>query len=95
MEGDAVKERLEIIFQDIFDDPSLKLRESMTAADVEGWDSLSHINLIVAVEKAFKIRMTTAEVRKLCNVGDFIALISKKAAGLGIANFSSNDVLRQ
>ncbi len=95
MEGHAVKERLEIICQDIFDNPSLKLRENMTAADVEGWDSLSHINLIVAVEKAFKIRMTTAEVRNLANVGDFIALIGKKAAVSGAVNFSSNNVLRQ
>jgi acyl carrier protein len=52
----------------------------MTAADVDGWDSLSHIDLIVAVEKRFRIRLTTGEVRGLNNVGDFIALISRKAA---------------
>ncbi len=80
MEREKVKQRLNAIFEDVFDDPSLKVSDSMTAADVEGWDSLSHINLIVAVEKDFKIKLTTAEVRGLNNVGDFITLIEKKAA---------------
>ena len=78
MDRDAITQRLNLIMQDIFDDPSLKVRDSMTAKDVEGWDSLSHINLIVAVEKEFNIRLTTAEVRRLTNVGDFITLIAKK-----------------
>ena len=80
MDRDIVKERLDPIFQDIFDDPSLHVSDETTAADVDGWDSLSHVNLIVAVEKEFNIRMTTAEVRGLKNVSDFIALISAKAA---------------
>jgi acyl carrier protein len=80
MDRDIVKERLDLIFQDIFDDPSLHVSDETTAADVDGWDSLSHVNLIVAVEKEFNIRMTTAEVRGLKNVSDFIALISAKAA---------------
>ena len=80
MERNIVIQRLNAIFQDIFDDPSLEVRDNMSAADVEGWDSLSHINLIAAVEKEFKIRLVTAEVRRLNNVGDFIVLISKKAA---------------
>jgi acyl carrier protein len=75
-----VKERLIGIFRDVFDDPNLQLNESMTAADVDGWDSLSHINLIVQVEKAFKIKLSTAAVRDLKNVGDFIALISARTA---------------
>lgn len=79
MDRNAVKPRLDTIFRDVFDDPSLEVNGSMMAADVEGWDSLSHINLIVAVEKEFKIRLTTAEVRGLNNVGDLMTLISKKA----------------
>jgi len=75
-----VKQRLTEIFRDVFDDPKLQLSESMTAADVDGWDSLSHINLIVQVEKAFKIKLSTAAVRDLKNVGDFIALISARTA---------------
>lgn len=79
MYRESVQKRLTAIFQDIFDDPSLEVKDEMTAADVDAWDSLSHINLIVATEKEFKIRLTTAEVRGLKNVGDFVALISKKA----------------
>ena len=78
MDLEALKQRLNAVFHDVFDDPTIEVNERMTAADVEGWDSLSHINLIVAVEKEFKIRITTAEVRQLKNVGDFIALIAKK-----------------
>lgn len=73
------KERLNKIFQDIFDDSTIQLRDDMTAKDVEAWDSLTHIDLIVAVEKDFHIRLTTSEVQKLQNVGDFIRLIAEKA----------------
>jgi acyl carrier protein len=79
MEQVTVKPRLNAIFRDIFDDPKLEIRDDMTANDVEGWDSLSHIDLIVAVEKEFKIKLSTGDVRKLNNVGDFVRLISEKA----------------
>jgi acyl carrier protein len=80
MDRETVKQRLGVIFQDVFDDSSLHVRDDMTAADVEGWDSLSHINLVVAVEKDFRIRLTTSEVRGLNHVGDFIDLIARKTA---------------
>ena len=80
MDRDTVAQRFNAILRDVLDDPSLEVRDDLRASDVKGWDSLSHINLIVAVEKEFKIRLTTAEVRRLNNVGDFIALISIKAA---------------
>ena len=70
--------RLTDIFQDIFEDPSIELSDTMMAADVSGWDSLSHINLVLAVEKGFGIKLTTREVKGLENVGDFIHLIEKK-----------------
>jgi acyl carrier protein len=80
MDAATVKLRLNQVFQDIFDDPSLQIREDMTAADIEAWDSLTHIDLIVQVEKQFKIKLSTADVRSLKNVGDFIALVAQKAA---------------
>jgi acyl carrier protein len=80
MERAQVRERLNGIFRDIFDDDSLELNEAMTAAEVAGWDSLSHIDLIVAVEKEFKIKLTTAEIRGLGNAGDFVSVIARKAA---------------
>ena len=72
------KQKLSRIFQEIFDDDSLRIAEEMTAKDVEGWDSLTHVNLIVAVEKSFKVSFSTKEVVALKNVGDFIQLIEKK-----------------
>jgi len=74
------KERIQTVFRDIFDDDSIVLRDDMTAADVENWDSLNHIDMIVAIESEFKIRFTTAEVTSLKNVGELMALVDKKRA---------------
>ena len=73
-------ERIQSVFRDTFDDDGLVLRPEMTADDVEGWDSLMHINLIYAIEQEFKVRFTTAEVTSLKNVGDLITLVEKKQA---------------
>jgi acyl carrier protein len=78
MDKEKIKEELNYVFQKVFDDPSLKIFESMTAKDVEDWDSLSHIRLIVEVEKHFSISLTTKEVKSLPNVGEFIELINRK-----------------
>lgn len=78
MEPEIIKSRLTNVFRDLFDDPKLEISDSTTAADIEGWDSLTHINLIVHVEKEFKIKLSTGDVRGLKNVGDFLALIAKK-----------------
>ena len=76
---DILKE-LQPIFQDVFDDEDIELFDEMTAADVEDWDSLSHITLIHEIEAAFGIRFTTKEVLSTKNVGEFIALIEDKIA---------------
>jgi acyl carrier protein len=73
-----VRAELTGVFRDIFDDGSLELRDDMTAADVEGWDSLTNIDLVVAVEKHFGIKMTTRDVAGLKNVGELVTLVEKK-----------------
>ena len=73
-----VKEKLQEVFQDVFDDDEIELTDEMTAEDVEAWDSLTHVQLIVAVEKAFGVKFSTVEVMKLKNVGEFIKLIEKR-----------------
>jgi acyl carrier protein len=73
-----VQDRLADTIRDVFDDPTLQINRETTAADVEGWDSLTHINLIVAVEKEFRVRFTTAEVTSLKNVGDLIDAVGRK-----------------
>ena len=77
---EQIKEPLTNVFRDVFDDESLELRPELAAPDVENWDSLSHIDLIVAVERQFKVKFTTAEVTSLKNVGELAALIQKKRA---------------
>jgi acyl carrier protein len=75
---DEVKRKLNEIFQQVFDDGSIQINDDMTAKNIEGWDSLTHVNLIVGVEKRFKIAFSTKEVMSLRNVGDFLRLIEKK-----------------
>ena len=75
-------EELQDVFRDVFDDDSLALSESVTADGIEGWDSLMHINLIIAVEKKFGVRFATAEISGLSaegqNVGTFRDLLVRK-----------------
>ena len=74
-------EKLTPIFQDVFDDDEIVLVSDLTAADVDEWDSLSHIRLIVSVEQAFGISFTAAEVSRLENVGEFADLVKSKLNG--------------
>ena len=76
--GSDVLSRITNVFREVFGDPSLNLTPSTTAQDVPGWDSLMHINLIVAIEKEFKTRFTTREITALRNVGDLIDLVNRK-----------------
>jgi acyl carrier protein len=66
------------IFRDLFEDDSLVLDQSTTAADIPDWDSQNHINLILMAEAKFGIRFRTAELDSLKNVGDFASLIGSK-----------------
>lgn len=72
------KERLQEIFRDIFDDDELIIREDMSANDIEDWDSLAQINLIIAIEKEFKVKFKLDEVSNLKNIGEMLELLSKK-----------------
>lgn len=79
MTENEVRPKLGAVFCDIFDNDELRITDTTTAADVEGWDSLTHVNLVVAVEKAFKISFTTKEISALKNVGEFVRLIARKS----------------
>ena len=77
-----VRAELQEIFRQVFDDPTIVLKDDMTAADVEGWDSVTHIDLLIAVERALGIKFATAEMSRLKepdqNIGSFIRLIESK-----------------
>ena len=79
MNDAAVYDKLTTVFRDVFDEDDLALRPGMTADDVDGWDSLSHIRLVLAVSKAFGVKFSASEVGNLKNVGEFADLIKKKA----------------
>ena len=78
MDTPQIYTRLAQIFRDVFDEDSIKVTPELSAKDVDGWDSLTHIRLILTVERAFKIKFSTSEIGKLENVGDLVALIQTR-----------------
>ena len=79
MTREEVYERLNEVFQDIFDDAGLTVEDSTTAADVDGWDSLTHISLLEAVEDEFGISFDMKAIHKLKNVGEMVDLVLELA----------------
>ena len=75
-----VWEKLQPIFRDVLDQPSLMLKPEDNASTVEGWDSLAHVTLVTNIEHEFKIRFALGELAKLKNVGEMIDLILLKLA---------------
>lgn len=71
-------EQLTAIFRDVLDDDSLELRPELTAKEVDGWDSLTHLRLLMSAEKTFRVKFTTAEIGRLENVGDLVNLIQSR-----------------
>ena len=67
------------VFHDVFDDDSIVVTPQLTADQVDEWDSLAHIRLVVAVEKKFGMKFSAAEVGRLKNVGEFVSLIASKS----------------
>ena len=76
---EAVLQKLTGVFREVFDDPALVATAAMTAKDVKRWDSLSHIDMIVAVEEAFGVRIATREATSFKNVGDLARMILAKS----------------
>lgn len=70
------------IFHDVFADDSIELTPGLAAGQVDGWDSFNHLNIIVAVESRFGIKMRTSEIETLTNVGDLVGTIRRKAGCL-------------
>ena len=73
-----IESRLQDIFRRVFDKSDIVIRSDMTAADVDGWDSISNIHMVLAVEKEFNVKFRASEVVRLKNVGDLKAVIKTK-----------------
>jgi acyl carrier protein len=71
-------EQLNIIFRELFLDESLTLTDTTTADDIDGWDSFTHLNVIMSIESHYGISITDEEIPTLRNVGDMMILIEKK-----------------
>jgi acyl carrier protein len=78
MDDAIIYERLSNIFHDIFDDDSIVVIPTLSAQDVDGWDSLTHIRLLLTVEKSFKVKFTTTEINNLENVQGLVKLIAAR-----------------
>ena len=76
--NDKIWDDLTAIFRETLDNDGLILTETTTAKDVEGWDSITHVLIVVAVEKKFRVKFTAGEIQQLQNVGDLAALVRRK-----------------
>jgi acyl carrier protein len=81
---DKLRDDVQQVFRDVFEDDQLVLTDNLTAPDVPGWDSLGHLNLVIALEKRFGIRFASAEIARLKeegqNAGSLLALIKSKSS---------------
>ena len=78
MEKSQILDEVQAIFREVLDNEEIVLANETTADDIEEWDSLTHIQLIVAIEKHFKIRFTSREILSWQNVGQLIDSIANK-----------------
>ena len=81
MTREAVFEKLNEVFRDVFEDDDITVDDSTTSADVDGWDSLEHINLINAVEQEFGIKFNMGQIVSMKNVGEMADIIISKLQG--------------
>jgi acyl carrier protein len=80
--NDEMLDQLQDVFRDVFDDDGIEIDRSTTAKDVEGWDSLMHVTLLINVEKSFRVKFSSSEVASLKSVGDLVDLIESRAKPL-------------
>jgi acyl carrier protein len=77
---DSLLEEVQDVFRDIFDRPGLLITRQSSTLTVDDWDSLTHVNLVTAIEKRYKIKFALGELQELKNVGDMLDLMRIKQA---------------
>lgn len=78
MTREEVYDRLNGVFRAVFDDDSINVCDKTTSADIEDWDSLEHIDLIVSIEKEFGMKFTMSETTGMKNVGEMVDIILQR-----------------
>lgn len=76
----TLHERLEELFQNVLNDDALALRDEMTAADVPGWDSVAHVNLMFSIEQAFGVQFRGNEFAELKDIGELKTFLARQGA---------------
>lgn len=80
MSNDPLLDEVQAIFRDVFDEDDLVITRHSNAETVENWDSLTHVNLVTAIEKRYKVKFALGELQELKNVGDLLDMLAKKIA---------------
>lgn len=83
MTMDAMLDQLQSVFRDVFEDDDITIDRHTSADDVEGWDSLMHVSLMINVERVFGVKFSTTQVASLKNVGELMDLIESRRAAKG------------
>ena len=78
MNNDNILLRIQQIFRDVFDMPTLDITSNTSADDIGAWDSLNHMRLVIALELEFNLKFSSLDVAELTNVGDLVILIKSK-----------------
>ena len=78
MSREEIYDKLDEVFRDVFDDEEIHVTDTTTANDIEDWDSLEHINLVVAIENRFNMKFKMSEVTSLKNVGEMVDIILER-----------------
>ncbi len=87
---EPIRSELQDVFRQVFDDDEIVLSDSTTADDIDGWDSMMHINLIIGMEKRFGVKFAAAEIAGMKaegqNVGTLVQLLGRKLSGVRASN---------
>lgn len=78
MKKNDILNRMNAVFREVLDNETIALSAETTADEIEEWDSLTHISIVVAIEKEFGIRFNLVEIKQLQNIGEFVVLIEQK-----------------
>lgn len=81
MDNQEILHTITGILRDILQQPDLVVSEQTTADQVARWDSINHVNILMTVERTFKVRFSLGEIKQLRNVGEMVALVKKKLPG--------------
>lgn len=80
MTDTEIYHQINLVFRDVFDDPTIEVRPETSAADIPDWTSFNHVTLVVACEQKFGVKFSTSDIEALKNVGDLAGVIKRKLA---------------